>query len=95
MEGKVKVDLTAPIDRLIQLPSALIFHAQAMKDEGALDTDKIDRAFITMLEIGEHGHVDAVKHQLAKIANIVPGYRPPQAYRARFGSLLQQIMPKN
>jgi hypothetical protein len=91
MEGTAKVDMKAPIDRLIHLPSSLIFHAQAAKNDGSLTTDMVDRAFTVMLEMGEAGHIDAVKAPLATIALLKDGYRPPEKYRTRFGQLLAQI----
>ena len=60
MEGTTKVDMNAPADRLIQLPHALIFHAQRMKETGELTGQHIDNAFVVLLELGEKGHVDAV-----------------------------------
>lgn len=92
MEGRQTVDYKAPIDRLIHLPSALIFHAQRLNREGALTSDHIDNAFAVMLEMGELGHVDAVKQPLAAITQIMPKYRCQPAYRTRFGSLMAQIM---
>lgn len=92
MEGTTTVDMKAPADRLIQLPHALIFHAQRMADTGELTTQHIDNAFIVLLELGERGHVDAVKNPLATIATIKPDYRPPAALRQRFGQLLSQIL---
>lgn len=92
MEGTEQVDFNAPIDRLLQLPPALIFHAQRLNNEGTLSSDMIDRAFIVLLELGERGSPEAVKKPLATIATIKPDYRPPAQYRARFGQLLAQIM---
>lgn len=92
MEGKAKVDFKAPIDRLIHLPSSLIFHAQRLAKANRLESDMIDNAFVVLLEMGEKGHVDVVKKPLAQIATIKPDYRPPAAYRQRFGQLLAQIM---
>lgn len=92
MEGKATVNFNDKLDRLFQLPSALIFHAQMARDEGALTDDMVDRAFVVLLTLGEKGMVDAVKQPLSAIALIKPGYRPPQQYRERFGSLLSQIM---
>lgn len=91
MEGKVQVDFNDKLDRLFQLPSALIFHAQQAKDEDKLTDDMVDRAFVVLLTLGEKGMVDAVKQPLSTIALIKPGYRPPVQYRERFGSLLKQI----
>lgn len=92
MEGKVKVDFTAPADRLLQLPSALIFHAQRLAEHGRLEDGMVDTAFSVLLEMGERGHIDAVKAPMATIATIKKGYRPPVKYRERFGSLMAQIM---
>jgi len=92
MEGTVKVDYSVPADRLLQLPSALIFHARRLHEEGRLSTDMVDTGFVVLLEMGERGHIDAVKQPMAAINHIVPGYRPPLAYRTRFGSLLAQIL---
>jgi hypothetical protein len=92
MEGTQKVDYNAPVDRLLQLPPALIFHAQRLNNEGQLSSEMIDRAFIVLLELGERGSPEAVKKPLATIATIKPDYRPPAAYRQRFGQLLAQIM---
>ena len=92
MEGTVKVDFNAPADRLLQLPSALIFHAQRMADEGRLEDGMVDTAFSVLLEMGEKGHIDAVKAPMATIATIKKGYRPPVKYRERFGSLMAQIL---
>jgi hypothetical protein len=92
MEGRATVDLDAPIDRLIHLPSSLIFHAQRLAKDGKLETGMVDNAFLVLLGMGEKGHVDAVKKPLAQIATIRPDYRPPAAYRQRFGQLIAQIM---
>lgn len=92
MEGKKEVNFNDKLDRLFQLPSALIFHAQMAKDEGSLTSDMVDRAFVVLLTLGEKGMVDAVKQPLSAIALIKPGYRPPSAYLERFGNLLAQIM---
>lgn len=92
MEGKTTVNFNDSLDRLFQLPSALIFHAQQAKDEGSLTDDMVDRAFIVLLTLGEKGMVDAVKAPLSTIALIKPGYRPPRQYKDRFGALLAQIM---
>jgi hypothetical protein len=95
MDGTEQVDFKAPLDRLLQLPPALIFHAQRLLNEGKLTDEMIDRAFIVLLELGEKGSPEAVKKPIATIATIRQGYRPPQQYRARFGHLLAQIMPKS
>lgn len=92
MEGKETVNFNDSLDRLFQLPAALIFHAQMAKDSGTLTDDMIDRAFVVLLTLGEKGMVDAVKQPLSTIALIKDGYRPPRQYRDRFGALLAQIM---
>ena len=92
MEGTEKVDFKVSIDRLVHLPSALIFHAQRLKREDSLTTDHIDNAFAVMLEMGEMGHIDVVKQPMAAISHVLPGYQCPQPMRVRFGSLMRQIM---
>lgn len=92
MEGKKQVDYSDSLDRLFQLPSALIFHAQQAKDEGVLTDDMVDRAFVVMLTLGEKGMVDAVKQPLSALTLIKDGYRVPRQYKDRFGALLAQIL---
>lgn len=92
MEGTVKVDMSVSADRLLQLPSALIFHARRLLDEGRLEDGLVDNAFVCLLEMGERGHIDAVKNPLGVIHHLKKGYRPPQEYRLRLGSLIAQIL---
>jgi hypothetical protein len=92
MEGKTTVNFNDKLDRLFQLPSALIFHAQQAMDEGTLTDEMVDRAFVVLLTLGEKGLVDAIKQPLSAITLLKPGYRPPRQYKDRFGALLAQII---
>lgn len=92
MDGTKQVNFSDSLDRLYQLPSALIFHAQQAHDEGLLSDDMVDRAFVVLLTLGEKGMVDVVKQPLSALTLVKPGYRVPRQYKDRFGSLLAQIM---
>lgn len=89
IDGKVKVNYGDDrVDSLIYLPSAIL---DALKPEGRHSKTRINDAVEVLLDMGEHGLLDAVMPVMSELSTTYSNWTPPKKLKARYGKVFVEL----
>ena len=88
IDGKVKVNYSDDrVDSLIYLPAAIL----DAWPEGRHSKTRIIQAVEVLLDMGEHGLLDAVMPVMSELSTTYSNWTPPKKLKARYGKVSMSL----